>query len=84
MPTMTKSPSPAGFPLRLDTQLIAAVQTRAGARVHESAGLLNAYRLSVDCYRLMLRKGDARATAEARVSCDQSEVRLRRFLASCA
>ena len=81
---MTPSPAHQAVFLPLDTRLIAAVQARAGARVHESAGLLYAYRLSADCYRLTLTTGDSRAAARARMNYELSEWRLRRFVAARA
>ena len=80
---MTSAHPPVINRFCLDAWLVAAVQARAGARVHESAGLLNAYRLSAECGRLMARKGDARAADEARQSFEESETRLRRFLVGC-
>jgi hypothetical protein len=81
--------TPAPFPVAaasvsLDSRLIAAVQTRAGARCHRSANLLHGYYMSADAYRLKLRTGDAAAADYARRRMQLSEDRLREFLSSCS
>ena len=75
--------SPAAFHVELDTRLIAAVQTRAGARCHRSANLLQSYYLCADAYKAKMRKGDQNASWAARQRFQESENRLREFLCSC-
>src|SRR3712207_2218326 len=83
----SKSPTAAAFSaaatVSLDTRLIAAVQTRAGARCHRSANLISAYYVSADAYRAKLRNGDATGADNARRRLQLSEDRLREFLSSC-
>jgi hypothetical protein len=72
--------TPTGIPFQFNTRLIAAVQTKAGARCHESANLLQAYYFRADVYRMQLRNKDAVAAEAARRSVQQAEVLLRKFL----
>jgi hypothetical protein len=69
----------------VDTRLVAAVQRSAGARVHEAAGLLNAYHLwaAVQARATWHRDGALAQEAEHQVSA--AKVRLRQFLSGhCA
>ena len=70
----------AGFGPCVNTRLVAAVQTRSGARCHESANLLSAYYMCADVYRSRLGRGDVSAADAARQTLKQVEVRLREFL----
>jgi hypothetical protein len=74
------SPNMPSTAFLLNTRLVAAVQTNAGAHCHESANLLQAYYFRADVYRVQLRNGDAVAAEAARRSVHQAEVRLRQFL----
>jgi hypothetical protein len=74
--------SAAGRGDGIDTRLVAAVQARAGARVHEAAGLLNEYRLTRELLRRANDRGDENARAEHRRQLRQTEYRLRQFLSS--
>ena len=79
----TNAPSdttPSRIPFQFNTRLIAAVQTKAGARCHESANLVQAYYFRADVYRMQLRNKDAAAAEAARRSVQEVEVRLRKFL----
>jgi hypothetical protein len=67
---------------RLDTRLIAAVQSRAGGRVHEAANLLQAYYGWNDELAAACATGDADAVAEAERAFRSAAVRLRQFLYS--
>ena len=53
----------AGFEPCVNTRLVAAVQTRSGARCHESANLLSAYYTCADVYRRRLGRGFGSGTA---------------------
>jgi hypothetical protein len=79
---MTNIALPAAFHVELDTRLIAAVQTQAGARCHRSANLLHSYYLCADVYKAKMRKGDLDASRVARQRFQESENRLREFLCS--
>jgi hypothetical protein len=70
----------ASIPFQFNTRLIAAVQTKAGARCHESANLVQAYYFRADVYRMQMRNKDAVAAEAARRSVQQAETQLRRFL----
>jgi hypothetical protein len=72
-------PTP-GATFLLNTRLVAAVQTRAGAHCHESANLLQAYYFRADVYRAKLRNKGAVAAEAARRNVQQAEARLRQFL----
>lgn len=78
--TMTMTVS--GVPCGVNTRLVAAVQTRAGARCHQSASLLSAYYMTADVYRKRLNRGDGDAAYAARQTLRQVEQRLREFLTS--
>lgn len=67
----------------IDTRLVAAVQTRAGARVHEAAGLLNGYYLWAGLLDRAERLHDQRMIETAVPQVRRAKVRLRRFL-TCA
>ncbi len=73
--------TPAMPVFSLDTRLIAAVQIRAGARCHESAGLLHTYFLCAEVYREQFARGLARAGAATWTMLQRAELQLRRFLA---
>jgi hypothetical protein len=65
----------------VNTRLVAAVQTRSGARCHESAHLLHTYYMCADVYRKRLGRGaGADALDAARRRLQQVEVRMREFL----
>jgi hypothetical protein len=66
--------------LPINSRLVAAVQTHAGARCHETANLLSNYYLSADVYRRRLGRGDRTAADAAWRTLKQAEVRLREFL----
>jgi hypothetical protein len=66
--------------LPINSRLVAAVQTHAGARCHESANLLSNYYLSADVYRRRLGRGDRTAADAAWLTLKQAEIRLREFL----
>ena len=66
--------------LPINSRLVAAVQTHAGARCHETANLLSNYYLSADVYRRRLGRGDRTAADAAFQTLKQAEVRLRQFL----
>lgn len=66
---------------RVDTRLVAAVQKRAGARVHEAAGLLHAYYLWVNLLSQAERVRDESMIQTASPAVSASRARLRRFLA---
>jgi hypothetical protein len=70
-----------GSTVTLDTRLVAAVQAAAGARCHEAANLLQTYYMSTEACRVVCRRGDSPAAAEARALCLAAKVRLRDFLA---
>ena len=64
----------------IDTRLVAAVQARAGARVHEAAGMLNEYRLLWELLRRARDQGDGDSLNQYRGQFRDAEVSLRRFL----
>lgn len=64
----------------VNTRLVAAVQTHAGARCHVSANLLSAYYLSADVYRKRCGRGDEAAVNSAWRTFKEAEIRLRHFL----
>jgi hypothetical protein len=66
----------------IDTRLVAAVQAKAGARVHEAAGLLNQYRLTRELLRRAFERGDQNALAEHRDQFRKLKIRLRQFVSS--
>jgi hypothetical protein len=68
------------FPSQMNTRLVAAVQSRAGARCHTSANLLQCYYFCAEVYRVQLRNNDPVAAEAARRSMQRAEVRLREFL----
>jgi hypothetical protein len=80
--TQTASGSLAASPfaLQLDTRLIAAVQSRAGARCHQSGNLLHSYYLCADLCRCRIKRGDAEASKAAWKRFLEIENRLREFL----
>jgi hypothetical protein len=71
---------PAMLPA-VNTRLVAAVQSRAGSRCHESANLLHTYYLCADVYRSRASRGGSPAAVDAAWrTLKQAEVRLREFL----
>ena len=76
----SSSPCAPSDCFHLNTRLVAAVQSRAGARCHESANLLQAYYFRAEVYRMQLRNKNSVAAEAARRSVHQAEVRLRQFL----
>jgi hypothetical protein len=77
-PTTTFAAAAVSSPV--NTRLVAAVQTRAGARCHQSANLLSAYYLSADVYRKRCGRGDDAAASAAWRTFKQAEIQLRHFL----
>lgn len=65
----------------IDTRLVAAVQSRAGARVHEAAGLLQEYYLWVNLLARAERLSDQSLNELAFPQMNASRARLRKFLA---
>ena len=65
----------------IDTRLVAAVQRNAGAKVHEAAGLLNAYYLWTSVHARAGWQQDAKLVSEAFEQLTVAKARLRRFLA---
>lgn len=65
----------------IDTRLVAAVQRNAGAKVHEAAGLLNAYYLWASVHARAAWQQDAKLVNEASDQLTGARARLRRFLA---
>ena len=70
-----------GQPRAIDTRLVAAVQRNAGGRVHEAAGLLNAYYLWASVHARAAWQQDAKLASEAFDQLATARARLRRFLA---
>jgi hypothetical protein len=66
----------------IDTRLVAAVQTRAGAKVHEAAGLLNGYYLWSDVLAQAARSHDESTLDLALPQVCAARRRLRQFLSS--
>ena len=64
----------------IDTRLVAAVQRSAGAKVHEAAGLLNAYYLWASVHARAAWQQDAKLAGEALDQLATARARLRRFL----
>jgi hypothetical protein len=64
----------------IDTRLVAAVQQNAGAKVHEAAGLLNAYYLWASVHARACLQRDAKLANEASDQLAGARARLRRFL----
>ena len=81
-----RQPGGAGRPWKpeIDTRLVAAVQARAGARVHEAAGLLNSYYL----WSGILSQADGTpgdpAFAMAVEQVGEAKRRLKQFLCSAS
>jgi len=76
-------PAPTnGLPLpsQMNTRLVAAVQSRAGARCHTSANLLQCYYFCAEVYRVQLRNNGPVAAEPARRGMQRAEARLREFL----
>jgi hypothetical protein len=65
----------------IDTRLVAAVQRNAGAKVHEAAGLLNAYYLWASVHARAEWQQDAELANKALDELAAARARLRRFLA---
>ena len=64
----------------IDTRLVAAVQARAGARIHEAAGLLSGYYIWVEVLkRALSRKDDSKAAIALGNVCAVKR-KLRQFL----
>ena len=70
------------LPVTLDTRLIAAVQSRAGARCHQAASLLHVYYMCADVYRAKLHRGDHELARAALGRLHECERRLRDFLST--
>jgi len=64
----------------IDTRLVAAVQTHAGARVHEAAGLLNTYFLWSQLLAQADEAGNRTLAREAMGEACKAKWRLRQFL----
>ena len=65
----------------IDTRLVAAVQCRAGARVHEAANLVQAYFNLAEAHKRAARRNDPAAAEAAGRQVRAAVVNLRRFLA---
>lgn len=74
------SPSIGKGAAEIDTRLVAAVQRRAGARVHEAAGLLNEYYLWAKLLARAEQRSDQSLAEQACPQVSASRARLRRFL----
>ena len=70
-------------PCNTDWQLIADVQTHAGARCHESASLIQCYEFCAILYQESLGDNDSAETRELADDLQRSEAELRRFLWEC-
>lgn len=66
-----------------DNGLIAAVQSHAGARCHESASLLNAYHLSALAYQASMKRQDRETAMSMLEIFQEAERKLRAFLYQC-
>jgi hypothetical protein len=66
----------------VDTRLVAAVQSGAGARCHEAANLLQSYLVCAEVYRMRLQRRKEKAQ-EAWSTLQQAKVKLRKFLCEC-
>ena len=65
---------------KIDTRLVAAVQARAGARIHEAAGLLNGYYIWSELLkRALTRKNESKASLAFGQVC-AAKLKLRQFL----
>ena len=79
-----KAEAHTDFPLHtIDTRLVAAVQTNAGARSHESGNLLQYYYLAACVYEIAFSRHDGQDADCASQAFEESEVALRRFLFQC-
>jgi hypothetical protein len=67
----------------VDDGLIAAVQSHAGARCHESASLLNAYQLSALAYQASMKQHDTDTARSMLEIFKEAERKLRAFLFQC-
>lgn len=78
----SRSTSPSHItPLEgIDTRLVAAVQMRAGARVHEAAGLLQQYYLWANLLAKAERIHDESKLKRASLQVSAAKSRLRKFL----
>src|SRR5437764_10031108 len=66
----------------IDTRLIAAVQCRAGAQVHEAANLVQTYFYLAEAHKRAARRNDPDAIEAAGRKVRAAVVNLRRFLTS--
>jgi hypothetical protein len=81
-----RSPRPhaaAPGPFNVDLQLVAAVQTHAGARCHEAGTLLNCYTLWAELNQQAVRTHNVRDERASRTILEKTEVDLRRLLFQC-
>jgi hypothetical protein len=67
----------------VDLRLISAVQTHAGARCHEAAGLLSCYALWTELHRQAVAGRDVDEAQRSRKALEDGEAKLRRFLFQC-
>jgi len=70
--------------LAIDTRLIAALQTRGGARSHEAANLIHCYLNWAACHQLGMAQADNDLTEEARQQMQVARTAMRRFLSASA
>ena len=64
----------------IDTRLVAAVQARAGARIHEAAGILNGYYIWAEVLKRALSRHDNSKAAIALGNVCAAKRKLRQFL----
>jgi hypothetical protein len=64
----------------IDTRLVSAVQARAGARVHEAAGLLSGYYVWCEVLKRAIRRDDQSKVAQALGQVCAAKRKLRQFL----
>ncbi len=64
----------------IDTRLVAAVQARAGARIHEAAALLNGYYIWSELLKRALNRNDKPKAAQALGQVCSAKRQLRQFL----
>ena len=64
----------------IDTRLVSAVQARAGARIHEAAGLLSGYYVWCEVLKRAIRRDDQSKVAMALAQVCAAKRKLRQFL----
>ena len=68
----------------IDTRLVSAVQARAGARIHEAAGLLSGYYLWCEVLKRAIGRNDPSKAARALGQVCSAKRKLRQFLVPAA